>query len=127
MAFDTRNPANLHGIDVTAGNTDGRVINMVHFLIGAEIFVSLRNTGTIRAFRGNTGAIITTIHPSQLYPLSYARNINFAVGFANAMDEFNGDGRLIVVGGDGPFLQVPIVFPGAPQSPAGLNGHFPAA
>jgi len=127
MAFDTRNPFNLRGIDVTAGNTDGVVVNNMHFLIGAEIYVSLRGADTIRAFRGDTGAIITTIQPSQLYPPSYARSVNFAIGFANSTEEFNGTGRLIVVGADGPYVQIPIVFPGKARSPAGLNGHFPAA
>ncbi len=126
MAFDTRNPANLRGIDVTAGSTDGIVINNIVFRTGAEIYVSLRGAGTIRAFRGDTGGIITTIPRSQLFPPAYATSVNFAVGFPTAGAEGIARGNLIVVGADGPFEQVPIVFPGGPASPAGLNGHFPA-
>ena len=128
MAFDISNPLNLRGIDVTAGSTDGTIQNNILFRQGAEIYVSLRGAGTIRAFRGDTGAIITTIGPSRLYPRTFARSINFAVGFPifdpNEIEAF---GNLIVVGADGPRRQVPIVFPGANLSPAGLNGQFPAA
>jgi hypothetical protein len=127
MAFDTRNPANLRGIDVAAGSTDGTVVNNVLFLSGAEIYVSLRNLGTIRVFRGDTGGIVTTIQRSALFPPTYARSVNFAVGFPTAAQAANAQGNLIVVGADGPYQQVPIVFPGLPQSPAGLNGSFPAA
>ena len=53
---------------------------------------------------------------------------HFAVGFPifdpNELEAF---GNLIVVGAEGPRRQVPIVFPGANLSPAGLNGQFPAA
>ena len=56
MAFDTRNPVNLRGIDVTAGNTDGIVINNVQFLIGAEItshFEAGHHSGFPRQYRGD--------------------------------------------------------------------------
>lgn len=127
MAFDIRNPLNRRGIDVAAGSTDGRVVNNVVFLTGAEIYVSLRGSGTIRAFRGDTGAIITTIQRSALFPPSYSTSVNFVVGFPTAAAELQSRGNLIVVGANGPFEQVPIVFPGAPGSPAGLNGSNPAA
>ena len=42
MAFDISNPLNLRGIDVTAGSTDGTIVNNVLFRQGAEIYVSLR-------------------------------------------------------------------------------------
>lgn len=128
MAFDISNPVNLRGIDVTAGSTDGIVVNNIVFRTGAEIYVSLRGARTIRAFRGDTGAIITTIGPNRLFPATFARSVNFAVGFPIFdPNEIEARGNLIVVGADGPFLQVPIVFPGAPGSAAGLNGQFPAA
>jgi len=126
MAFNINNPLNLHGIDVAAGNTDGVVINNIPFLTGAEIFVSLRNRDTIRVFHGDTGAIITTIQPSQLFPPNFSSNINLCVGFANATDEFNGNAQLVVVAGDGPYEQHPVVFPGKARSAAGLNGSHPA-
>lgn len=127
MAFDTRIPANRRGIDVAAGSTDGRIVNNVLFLSGAEIYVGLRGLGTIRVFRGDTGGIVTTITRQQLFPPSYSTSVNFAVGFPTAGSEATAQGNLIVVGANGPFEQVPVVFPGGPQSPAGLNGSFPAA
>jgi hypothetical protein len=126
MAFDISRPENLRGIDVTAGSTDGIIISNVLFRQGAEIYVSLRGTRVIRAFRGDTGAIITTIRPAQLFPASFATSVNFAVGFSSFATETTARGNLIVVGADGPYNQIPIVFPGAPLSPAGLNGRFPA-
>jgi hypothetical protein len=128
MAFNISNPNNQRGIDVTAGSTDGTIVNNVLFRQGCEIYVSLRGACTIRAFRGDTGGIITTIRPAQLYPPTFARSVNFAVGYPNFDDEeIEFRGNLIVVGADGPYFQVPIVFPGAPLSPAGLNGSRPAA
>jgi hypothetical protein len=128
MAFDISSPFNRRGIDVTAGSTDGVIVNNVLFRFGAEIYVSLRGATTIRAFRGDTGGIITTIGPGRLFPPNFARSVNFAVGFPvtdpNQLEAF---GNLIVVGAEGPYRQIPIVFPGANQSPAGLNGQFPAA
>ena len=127
MAFDTLNPANRRGIDVTAGSTDGRIVNNVLFLSGAEIYVTLRGAGNIRVFRGDTGGIVTTIRRAQLFPPGFSINVNFAVGFPTINAEITARGNLIVVGANGPFEQIPIVFPGAPSSPAGLNGSFPAA
>ena len=134
MAFDISRPQNLRGIDVTSGSTDGIIIDDVLFRSGAEIYVSLRGERTIRAFRGDTGGIITTIGPGRLFPPNFARSVNFAVGFPIFFDddpsvpnEVEARGNLIVVGAEGPYRQVPIVFPGAGASPAGLNGQFPAA
>ena len=36
-------------------------------------------------------------------------------------------GSLVTIGANGAYRQVPIVFPGQQNSPAGLNGSFPAA
>ena len=127
MAFDLSNPNNFRGIDVAAGSTDGIIVNNVLFRQGAEIYVSLRGARTIRVFRGDTGALVTQIGPNKLFPSSFASSVNFAVGFPTLGAENTAQGNLIVVGADGPFRQVPIVFPGAPQKPAGLNGSFPAA
>jgi hypothetical protein len=126
MAFDISRPENLRGIDVTAGSTDGIIINNILFRQGAEIYVSLRGARTVRAFRGDTGAIITTIRFGNLLPPNFATSVNFAVGFTSFATEATARGNLIVVGADGPYNQIPIVFPGAPLSPAGLNGSFPA-
>lgn len=111
MAFNTANVANRKGIDVTAGNTDG--------IRGAEIYVALRNTGTIRAFRGQTGAVITTFRTA---PPNYPTVVNFAIGFASNGRRLLDIGDLVTVRGVGAFEQVPIIFPGAFLSPAGVNG-----
>ena len=42
MAFDISSPFNRRGIDVTAGSTDGIIVNNILFRFGAEIYVSLR-------------------------------------------------------------------------------------
>jgi len=117
LAYDISNPANRRGINVAAGSTDGRR--------GAEIYVGLKNAGTVRIFNGFTSGLLGKIKP---YPSNYASTVNFFVNTGD--DDFLGFftvGSLITVGADGPFEQVPIVFPGRLSSPAGLNGSFPAA
>lgn len=117
MAYDINNPANRRGINVAAGSTDGRR--------GAEIYVGLKNAGTVRIFNGWTSGFLKQIRP---YPPNYARTVNLFINSGD--DDFIGIftvGSLITVGADGAFEQVPLVFPGRLNSPAGLNGSFPAA
>ena len=61
MAFSTLIPANRHGVNVAAGDTNGNR--------GAQIYANLITTGTIRVFAGETSAILTTF---QTYPSYYA-------------------------------------------------------
>jgi len=117
MAYDIGNPANRQGINVAAGSTDGRR--------GAEVYAGLRNAGTIRIFNGWSGGFLKQIRP---YPTNYSRTVNFFVNTTD--DDINGIytvGNLVTVGANGPFEQIPIIFPGQLDSPAGLNGSFPAA
>ena len=117
MAYDTNFAFNRTGINVAAGSTDGRR--------GAEIYVGLRNSATIRIFNGWNGAFLKQIRP---YPPTYSHVVNFCVntGDDNFADIYT-VGQLITVAGDGPFQQIPIIWPGQANSPAGLNGSFPAA
>jgi hypothetical protein len=112
MAFDISNPFNRRGINVAAGSTDG--------LRGAEVYVSLRNSGTIRIFNGWTSGFLGSVRP---YPGNFARTVNFFV-HTNDRDflNFHDIGDLITVGGNGRFNQMPLVFFGQFNSPAGLNG-----
>jgi len=119
-AFSPAIAADDHGINVAAGDTDARR--------GAQIYVNLRGTGTIRGFVGETSAIFWTT--TSTYPPQYATMINMAVGalgsFAPAQDDevvgtFHARG-LVVVGANMMINQVPVVFPGLLRSPAGLNG-----
>ena len=50
MAFNINNPLSRQGVDVAAGSTDGRR--------GAEIYVGLRHTGTVRIFNGYTSGFL---------------------------------------------------------------------
>jgi hypothetical protein len=117
FAFNINNPAARQGINVAAGSTDARR--------GAEIYVGLRNGGSVRIFNGWNGGLLGAIRP---YPNNYARSVNFFV-HSNDDDfaQIHTIGDLIVVGANGPYEQVPIVFFGRPFSPAGLNGSRPAA
>jgi hypothetical protein len=117
LAFNARNPFFRSGIDVAAGSTDG--------VRGAEIYVALKNAGVVRFFSGQTGATIGTVRP---FPAAFARTVNMAI---SSVDDDIFDvylvGDLIVVGADGPYQQVPLIYPGRFLSPAGLNGSRPAA
>ena len=117
MAFNINNPLSRQGVDVAAGSTDGRR--------GAEIYVGLRHTGTVRIFNGYTSGFLGAIHP---YPANYSRTVNFYVssGDDDFLDIYT-VGSLVTIGANGAYRQVPIVFPGQQNSPAGLNGSFPAA
>jgi hypothetical protein len=117
FAFDVNVTANRRGIDVVAGSTDARR--------GVEIYVGLRNTGFIRFFSGETGAIIGTIRP---FPPAFSRLVNFAISDRDEnFSIFYFTSSLVVVAADGRFEQIPVVFDGRLFSPAGLNGSRPAA
>jgi len=119
MAFSIAIPANRHGINVAAGDTDMQR--------GAQIYVNLRGTGTIRVFNGQTSAIITTFGT---YPPAYGTMVNMAVGgittYAPTQDDpvtptyYLRD--LVVVAANISFQQVPVDLPGKLGKPAGLNG-----
>jgi len=126
FAFDPNVQANNVGVSVVAGSTDGN-----H---GAEIYAVLRNTTTVRVFNGTTGVPIGDFNVP--YPISFTRNLNLTI--LNADDDFifSHQGlppppvntvppfatNLYVVGSEGPYEQVPIVFPGVLFTPAGFNG-----
>jgi hypothetical protein len=121
FAFNPAIPGYDHGINVAAGDTDGRR--------GAQIFVNPRGTGMIRSFVGETSAIIATI--TTTYPPQYATMINMAVGgigtFAPSQDDevvgtYHARGLVVVAANDVMSYQVPVIFPGALRSPATLNG-----
>jgi hypothetical protein len=114
MAFNTNIATNRQGVNVAAGDTDG--------LRGAEIYVALKNAGTVRFFSGQTGAIIGTIKP---YPSNYSKTVNIAIppDDDDIFDIYNA-ADLFVIAADGAYEQVPLVFPGQLFSAAGLNGSF---
>jgi WD40 repeat protein len=118
MAFDPNNPLNHQGIHLAAGSTDGQR--------GAEIYVALRNSGTIRVFRGESGTLIGQIRPLfpyTVFPPGYCRAVNFAI--ATTDDDFNdfyNTADLVVVAADTRLNQIPIAFFGQKGSPAGFNG-----
>lgn len=113
FAFDTNIPSASGGIDVFAGSTDGTGVG--------QIYAVRRNSTTVRIINGETGVPIDDF--TVPYPVIYGRNLNIAI---NNLDDPRNDiynvTDLFVVAGDGPYLQVPIIFPGATDSPAGLNG-----
>ena len=124
LAFDVSNPANRAGVTVAAGSTDGNR--------GAEIYVALTNGSRIRAFGGESRALLTEF---TAFPPAYSRVVNMAVGNVGVFDPrddddlFGGFGNpstgtqdLAVVAGDGPYGQVPRYFRGLPNSAAGRNG-----
>jgi hypothetical protein len=123
FAFDTTVPTNMNGVTVAAGTTSGTR--------GAQIYVALVGSSTVRAFAGQSGAVLAQF---TVYPPTYSRVVNLAVGhiknplnvLQNGIADFDSN-DLAVVAGDGPFLQIPRLFFGAfPSSPgttiAGLNG-----
>lgn len=126
MAFNTQLPAYRNGINVAAGDTIAER--------GAQIYVNLRGTGIIRAFDGQTSAILTTF---TTYPPAYGGMVNMAIGgvanFAPTEDD-NGAGfydvrDLVIVSANAPIsltqYNMPIVYPGALFGPiAGNNGSF---
>jgi hypothetical protein len=117
FAFDTTVANNRRGIDVVAGSTDG--------LRGVEVYVGLRNTGVIRFFSGQTGAILGTIRP---YPANFSRLLNFAISDRDQnFGIIYSVSSLVVVAADGSYQQIPTVYDGRLGSPAGLNGSRPAA
>jgi hypothetical protein len=119
MAFSTAIAANHHGINVAAGDTDMQR--------GAQIFVNLRGTGTIRVFNGQTSAIITTF---KTYPPAYGTMVNMAVGGITSYAPTQDDSvvgtyylrDLVVVAANISVRQVPVDLPGKLGKPAGLNG-----
>jgi hypothetical protein len=119
-AFSTAIAEFDHGINVAAGDTDGKR--------GAQIFVNPRGTGIIRAFVGETSAIYNTV--TTTYPPQYATMINMAVGaigsFAPSQDDevvgtYYARG-LVVVAANNVIDQLPVVFSGVIGKPATLNG-----
>ena len=123
FAFDTTVAANMNGVTVAAGTTSGTR--------GAQIYVALVGSSTVRAFAGQSGALLAQF---TVYPPTYSRVVNLAVGHiknplnlvTNGIADFDSN-DLAVVAGDGPFLQIPRLFFGAfPRTPgntiAGLNG-----
>lgn len=119
FAFDPNvpRPRGEAGIDVFAGSTDG--------VRGVEIYTVLRQTATVRIFDGQTGVPFGDF--TIPYPITYTRSVNFAI--FDRDDDFLGINLisdLHVVGAQGPYEQVPIVYPGKVNSPAGFNGSRPA-
>ncbi|WP_439632198.1 hypothetical protein [Gemmata sp.] len=124
FVFDTGSSIATTGINVAAGSTDG--------LRGGEIYVSLRNSTNVQIISGETGVPIGEFNVP--YPASYGRNVEIAIN--ELADDITPASRntsyddlvtdMFIVAGDGPYFQVPIVFPGVYFSPAGLNGSNPA-
>jgi hypothetical protein len=110
------------GVNVVAGSTDAQR--------GAEIYVNLKGTARIRIFRGV--ALLGEINPTSLFkPQALpgtVHSVNMAIGRGDDdfFDIYN-PSDLAVVWGDGPFNQVPVIYTGAFNKPAGFNGGNPAA
>ena len=74
-----------------------------------------------RIFDGNTSGLLGQVHP---YPATYSHTVNMVI--ADQDDDFldiYSVSDLIVVAGDGPYAQRPLIYMGQSNSPAGLNGH----
>src|SRR5262249_14214844 len=125
QAYIPFNPGSGQGVTLAAGPTD--------FIRGAEIYVNLVGTTTIRAFDGATGFLIGE---QTAFPNLYSRVLNMVVGnfrpggfdprdndsfFTGFSFDFNTQ-DLAVVAGDGPIFQRPRFFIGSPFSPAPFNG-----
>jgi hypothetical protein len=120
-------PGAGRGVNVVAGSTDGQR--------GAEIYVNLLGTGRVAMFNGSTGTRIniggtTEFNPTPLFQpsavFSTVGSVNMAV--RNNDDDFldiYSIADLAVVWGDGPFNQVPVIYSGAFNKPAGFNGGNP--
>jgi len=124
LAFDPNISASTKGINVAAGNTDG--------LRGGEIYVSLRDSTSVRIFDGQTGVALGNFDIP--YPVSFGRNLELTI---NDLCDVLAPGSssvsysslftdLFSVASDGPYIQIPIVFPGQYFSAAGLNGSHAA-
>jgi hypothetical protein len=124
MAFDTTVPAFRTGINVAAGDTTNQQ--------GAQIYVNLRGTGTIRIFDGQTSAILYTFNT---YPVGFGNMVNMAIGgvdeYAPPEDDqttgFDYIRDLVIVSANVPIsltqYNIPIVYQGALFGPpAGENG-----
>jgi hypothetical protein len=118
MAFDPNNPFNRQGIHLAAGSTDA--------IRGAEIYVALRNSGTIRVFRGLSGTLVGQIRPTYpftVFPPGYTRAVNFCIAQTDDdFSDFYNTADLVVVAADTRLNQFPIAFYGLKGSPAGFNG-----
>lgn len=122
MAFDPIRERARRGVTLTAGDTIGER--------GAQIYVNLIGTDTVRVFDGESSAILTTFdaYPnSGGFPVRTQMLSMAIVDMTNGNpddDQFSGTyftHDLVLVAADGPVLQVPyIVFGGA--LPAGFNG-----
>lgn len=117
LAYGTGRGRTLGGINVIVGSTDG--------VRGAEIYVNPVGTARVRILDGWTstfrGDFVVAVPPN-------SRNIYLAMGgVTDPVDGSLGPRDLIAVFTTGRFEQVPIIFPGALGSPAGLNGSYPAA
>jgi hypothetical protein len=115
FAWNPANPFFQGGVNVQAGPTDGT--------IGAQIYVNLKGTSRIRIFEGFTGSLLGTIRPFGVRVTSVSMAIG-QIDFPPALAPQDNINDLIVVAGNGPFAQRPVVFPGAINSAAGLNGSF---
>jgi hypothetical protein len=135
FAYD---PSLGRGISITAGSTDN--------VPGAEIYVNLVGTSSIRAFDGLTGRLLG--ERPNVFPPNYTGVLNMATGYVTPTgnipttngtiviggpyDPRDDDTRmtfgdfdfldLAVVTGDGALFQVPRFFIGLNNSPAPFNG-----
>jgi hypothetical protein len=103
------------GVTVAAGPTQGRR--------GAQLYVALNDTNVVRVFDPNTGVPYGdfTVPGLQGTILNMAVNNNDD----NWLDIYSVS-DLYIVAGDGAYEQVPLVFPGKLDVPAGFNGSHPA-
>ena len=112
VAFEQQFAANRNGVNLVAGSTDARR--------GAEIYVAIKGSSRIRIFDGQT-----LIQRGEVFPFlaSGSRMTNMAINQSD--DDFfdiYSTADLIAVRADGPREQVPLIYPGRTNSPAGLNG-----
>jgi hypothetical protein len=116
MAYDISIASNRVGINVYAFATDG--------IRGSEIYVNPVGTARVRILDGWTssvrGEFVVAVPPR-------TRGIYLATGRpTDPLQTESGIRDVIAVFTVGPFEQIPIIFPGALNSPAGLNGSYPA-
>ena len=115
MAYDTTLPFNRVGINVYAGDTDATR--------GAEIYINPKRSANVRILDGWTGG---TLGDFTVAIPPHVVGVNLAIETVDDEPNYILPRQLVSVFASGLITQVPTVWPGAINSPAGLNGSHPA-
>ncbi|HEX4611030.1 MAG TPA: hypothetical protein VH092_22760 [Urbifossiella sp.] len=121
FAFDSND---RNGLVVTIGTTAGPTTSTLsgQQIFAAEQFTPLSAAPRVRGFNGADEQVVTDFSP---YPAGYTRYLNLAVGEVASDPSVAANlnsGDLVVVAGEGPVGQVPLIQYGKVGSAAGNNG-----